>query len=182
MRYKGSMAPPGTTKKRLTVAVTGPTGEIGQAVVAALERSREVGTIVGMARRPFDPQARGWKKVSYRRGDVLDRSAVDGLVVPVVERVAERRGAKRRIGLVYPGSERPSEQRRADLSRLLTQRMALVEVVAHEQVAERQKDSTCDQEDAAIDQRQAHPNGARTNLHGQIVSRHLTDAFVRLFG
>jgi UDP-glucose 4-epimerase len=64
----------------LTVAVTGPTGEIGQAVVAALERSREVGGVLGMARRPFDPAARGWKKVSYRRGDVLDRRAVADLV------------------------------------------------------------------------------------------------------
>ena len=64
----------------LTVAVTGPTGEIGQAVVAALERSREVGRVLGMARRPFDPAQRGWKKVSYRRGDVLDRGAVAGLV------------------------------------------------------------------------------------------------------
>jgi nucleoside-diphosphate-sugar epimerase len=62
------------------VAVTGPTGEIGQAVVGALERSREVGRILGMARRPFDPGARGWKKVSYRRGDVLDRDAVSALV------------------------------------------------------------------------------------------------------
>ncbi|HEX5852344.1 MAG TPA: NAD-dependent epimerase/dehydratase family protein [Solirubrobacteraceae bacterium] len=64
----------------LTVAVTGPTGEIGQAVVAALERSRDVRRIVGMARRPFDPRARGWKKVSYRRGDVLDRRRVAELV------------------------------------------------------------------------------------------------------
>jgi nucleoside-diphosphate-sugar epimerase len=64
----------------LTVAVTGPTGEIGQAVVAALERSREVGRVLGMARRSFDPAERGWKKVSYRRGDVLDRKAVAGLV------------------------------------------------------------------------------------------------------
>ncbi len=60
----------------LTVAVTGPTGEIGQAVVAALERSREVKRILGMARGPFDPRERGWKKVSYRQGDVLDRAAV----------------------------------------------------------------------------------------------------------
>lgn len=80
MRYNGTMAPRGTAQKRLTVAVTGPTGEIGQAVVGALERSREVGRILGMARRPFDPQARGWKKVSYRRGDVLDRGAVTALV------------------------------------------------------------------------------------------------------
>jgi nucleoside-diphosphate-sugar epimerase len=33
-----------------------------------------------MARRPFYPAERGWKKVSYRRGDVLDRAAVDDLV------------------------------------------------------------------------------------------------------
>jgi nucleoside-diphosphate-sugar epimerase len=33
-----------------------------------------------MARRPFDPAERGWKKVSYRRGDVLDRGAVTALV------------------------------------------------------------------------------------------------------
>ena len=65
---------------RLTVAVTGPTGEIGKALVAALDRSREVASIVGMARRPFDPAEQGWKKVSYRRGDVLDPLAVARLV------------------------------------------------------------------------------------------------------
>jgi len=64
----------------LAVAVTGPTGEIGQAVVAALERASEVGRIIGMARRPFNPAERGWKKVSYRRGDVLDRGAVTKLL------------------------------------------------------------------------------------------------------
>jgi UDP-glucose 4-epimerase len=72
--------PPRASTPGLVVAVTGPTGEIGQAVVAALERSREVGRILGMARRPFDPSARGWKKVSYRRGDVLDSVAVESLV------------------------------------------------------------------------------------------------------
>jgi nucleoside-diphosphate-sugar epimerase len=64
----------------LTVAVTGPTGEIGRAFVRSLERSREVGRIVGMARRPFDPAAHGWKRTEYRRGDVLDRASVEGLV------------------------------------------------------------------------------------------------------
>jgi len=64
----------------LTVAVTGPTGEIGRAVIAALERSREVGRVLGMARRPFDPAERGFRKLSYRRGDVLDRAAVAALV------------------------------------------------------------------------------------------------------
>ncbi len=64
----------------LTVAVTGPTGEMGQAVVSALERSRDIGEILGMARRPFDPRERGWKKVVYRRGDVLDKRKVARLV------------------------------------------------------------------------------------------------------
>jgi UDP-glucose 4-epimerase len=64
----------------LTVVVTGPTGEIGRAVVGALERSTEVGRVLGMARRPFDPVAHGWKKVSYRRGDVLSPTAVAELV------------------------------------------------------------------------------------------------------
>jgi nucleoside-diphosphate-sugar epimerase len=65
---------------RLKVAVTGPTGEIGQAVVGALERARDIDSILGMARRPFDPAERGWKKVTYRRGDVLDKGAVAELV------------------------------------------------------------------------------------------------------
>jgi UDP-glucose 4-epimerase len=64
----------------LTVAVTGPTGEIGKPFIAALERTREVSRILGMARRPFDPRAHGWKKTEYRRGDVLDRAAVESLV------------------------------------------------------------------------------------------------------
>jgi UDP-glucose 4-epimerase len=74
------MAPRAAPTKGLTVAVTGPTGEIGQAFVDSLERSREVGRVLGMARKPFDPAERGWKKVSYRQGDVLDRQAVAALV------------------------------------------------------------------------------------------------------
>jgi UDP-glucose 4-epimerase len=64
----------------LTVAVTGPTGEIGRAFMRSLERSRDVARIVGMARRPFDPAVHGWKRTEYRRGDVLDRGSVEGLV------------------------------------------------------------------------------------------------------
>jgi UDP-glucose 4-epimerase len=64
----------------LTVAITGPTGDIGRSVVRALERSREIGRIIGMARRPFDPAEHGWKRTEYRRGDVLDRASVDALV------------------------------------------------------------------------------------------------------
>jgi nucleoside-diphosphate-sugar epimerase len=65
--------------ERLTVAVTGPTGEIGRAFLRALDRHRDVGRILGMARRPFDPAGLGLKKTEYRQGDVLDRDAVDAL-------------------------------------------------------------------------------------------------------
>jgi nucleoside-diphosphate-sugar epimerase len=64
----------------LTVAVTGPTGEIGRAFISALERLPEIDRVIGMARRPFDLAGHGWEKTEYRRGDVLDRDAVDALV------------------------------------------------------------------------------------------------------
>ncbi|MGA2012429.1 MAG: NAD-dependent epimerase/dehydratase family protein [Solirubrobacteraceae bacterium] len=60
----------------LTVAVTGPTGDIGRSLTRALERSREVGRITAMARSPFDPAAEGLRKTVYRRADVLDADAV----------------------------------------------------------------------------------------------------------
>jgi UDP-glucose 4-epimerase len=63
----------------LTVAVTGPTGEIGKPFIRALERQKDVTRILGMARRPFDPKAHKWSKTEYRQGDVLDRAAVDAL-------------------------------------------------------------------------------------------------------
>lgn len=63
----------------LAVAVTGPTGEIGKPLMAELERRSEVGGVVGMARRPFDPAEEGWARVSYRRGDILDRGSLAAL-------------------------------------------------------------------------------------------------------
>ena len=63
----------------LTVAITGPTGEIGLPLLEELERRDEVEAVRGMARRPFDPAAEGWSKVSYRRGDVLDRGSLAAL-------------------------------------------------------------------------------------------------------
>ena len=64
----------------LTVAVTGPTGEIGKTFIRALERAEGVGEIRGMARRPFDPASMGWERTTYVQGDILDRGAVDDLV------------------------------------------------------------------------------------------------------
>ena len=67
--------------RKLTVAVTGPTGEIGIAALRALDASPSVGRVIGMARSPFHPGDHELSdKVEYRRGDVLDRDSVDGLV------------------------------------------------------------------------------------------------------
>ena len=64
----------------LTVAVTGPTGEIGKPFIRQLEKAKEVTKIVGMARRPFDPAAHGWKKTEYVQGDITDKKDVAALV------------------------------------------------------------------------------------------------------
>nr|MBA2347331.1 NAD-dependent epimerase/dehydratase family protein [Solirubrobacterales bacterium] len=64
----------------LKVAVTGPTGDIGRALLRALEDDDRVEAVVGMARRPFDPAALGLTKTTYQQGDMTDRAAVDRLV------------------------------------------------------------------------------------------------------
>jgi UDP-glucose 4-epimerase len=97
--------PPRKRSPGLTVAVTGPTGEIGRSVVGALERSREVARVLGMARRAFDPAERGWRKFYYRRGDVLDRDDVDALVD----------GADVVIHLAFIIMGRPEESRAVNL-------------------------------------------------------------------
>jgi nucleoside-diphosphate-sugar epimerase len=61
----------------LTVAVTGPTGTFGFGLVPLLEADERIGQVVGVARRPFDPAAHGWMKMTYRRGDVRDRRALE---------------------------------------------------------------------------------------------------------
>jgi UDP-glucose 4-epimerase len=60
----------------LTVAITGPTGAIGKALVSALEVNPLVTRMVGMARSPFEPSERGWTKLRYVRGDITDRDTV----------------------------------------------------------------------------------------------------------
>ena len=57
---------------RLTVVVTGPTGTFGFGLIPLLEAESRVDRVVGIARRPFDPSARGWSKMEYRQGDVRD--------------------------------------------------------------------------------------------------------------
>jgi len=60
----------------LTVAVTGPTGTFGFGLVPLLEADERVARVTGIARRPFDPAAYGWTKMSYQRGDVRDPGAL----------------------------------------------------------------------------------------------------------
>lgn len=59
-----------------TIAVTGPTGTFGHGLLPLLELESTVDRVVGIARRPFDPDEHGWSKLEYRRGDVRDRDAL----------------------------------------------------------------------------------------------------------
>jgi len=71
----------------LTVAVTGPTGTFGLALMPLLQGDDRVDRVIGIARRAFDPAERGWTKMEYRRGDVRDadalRTCFDGAEVVV---------------------------------------------------------------------------------------------------
>src|SRR4051794_15248150 len=89
----------------LTVAVTGPTGEIGLPLMAELEADPAVGVVRGVARRPFDPRGGGGGEASYRRGDVLDRGSLaalfDGVAVavPPASAICGGREEPRRVNL-----------------------------------------------------------------------------------
>jgi UDP-glucose 4-epimerase len=63
-----------------TVAVTGPTGDIGRTLLRALDQDAAVERVVGLARRPFNPSAMGLRKLEYLQGDVVDRTSVDALI------------------------------------------------------------------------------------------------------
>jgi nucleoside-diphosphate-sugar epimerase len=60
----------------LTVAVTGPTGTFGFGLMPLLQADDRITRIVGIARRPFDPNEHGWTKMTYRQGDVRDPDAL----------------------------------------------------------------------------------------------------------
>lgn len=83
----------------LTVAVTGPTGTLGLALMPLLQEDDQVERVIGIARRPFDPAQRGWTKMEYRRGDVRDvdalRTSLDGADVVVHLAFLILRGGKK---------------------------------------------------------------------------------------
>jgi UDP-glucose 4-epimerase len=64
----------------LTVAITGPTGDIGRALLRQVDLSPEVDRVIGMARRPFNPSDLGLEKTEYRQGDILDKDSLTSLV------------------------------------------------------------------------------------------------------
>src|SRR3954451_15346681 len=64
----------------LTVAITGPTGDIGRALLRQLDTAPEVDRIIGMARRPFNPAEFGLEKTEYRQGDILDADSIATLI------------------------------------------------------------------------------------------------------
>ncbi len=66
-----------TDEAELTVAVTGPTGTFGVALMPLLQDDEKVTRVIGIARRPFDPAEHGWTKMEYRRGDVRDPAALE---------------------------------------------------------------------------------------------------------
>lgn len=74
------MSQPEAGAGKLTVAVTGPTGSIGIALLRALEKDDAIGRVIGMARRPFDPSEQGLHKTEYRQGDILERGSVNDVV------------------------------------------------------------------------------------------------------
>ena len=63
--------------RKLTVAVTGPTGTFGFGLIPLLQDDDRIGKIIGIARRPFDPAEHGWTKMEYRQGDVRDEAALE---------------------------------------------------------------------------------------------------------
>src|SRR6201999_2451386 len=71
-----------------------------------LEQVEAVTSVRGMARRPFRPELAGWQKVTYRRGDVLDRDSLTSLfegadvVVHLAFSIFGGRGQTRRTNLI----------------------------------------------------------------------------------
>jgi nucleoside-diphosphate-sugar epimerase len=68
---------PDDSSRGLTVAVTGPTGTFGFGLMPLLQADDRIDRIVGIARRPFDPEQHGWSKMVYRQGDVRDADALE---------------------------------------------------------------------------------------------------------
>lgn len=92
--------------KGLTVAVTGPTGEIGRPLMRALEREPTISRVRGMARRAGTANGTGRAKTELTRGDVRRGEDVARLV----------RGADVVVHLAYAKFANPDEARAVNLA------------------------------------------------------------------
>jgi nucleoside-diphosphate-sugar epimerase len=86
------------------VAVTGITGQFGKALAHELERVPSVDEVIGIARRPFDPAAEGFRKLVYKPGDVRD---------PGLRDLFAGCDAVVHLAFIIGGSRRDHAQRRA---------------------------------------------------------------------
>lgn len=73
----GTVAAVPATSSGLKVAVTGPTGTFGFGLMPLLESDVRIASVVGVARRPFDPADHGWSKMTYRQGDVREPATLE---------------------------------------------------------------------------------------------------------
>ena len=69
----------------LTVAITGPTGDIGRALLRQVDSSPEVDRVIGMARRPFNPAVMLPVTLMSQGNHLLSRHAND--LVSGIEKV-----------------------------------------------------------------------------------------------
>ena len=70
----------------MRVGITGITGQFGRALARRLESEDAVDEVIGVARRPLDSAAEGFRKLVYRQGDIRDsalRETFDGCDVVV---------------------------------------------------------------------------------------------------
>ena len=88
----------------MQVAVTGITGQFGKALARRLESEPAVDKVVGVARRPFDPAAEGFRKLVYEPGDVRD---------PALREVFAGSDVVVHLAFIIGGSRGDNAQRRA---------------------------------------------------------------------
>lgn len=90
----------------MRVAVTGITGQFGKALARVLDAEPAVTEVIGVARRDFEPEAEGFRKLVYRQGDVRDPELRDAFA-----------GADVVVHLAFViGGTRADQQQRRDIN------------------------------------------------------------------
>lgn len=74
--HRGNPLHLASSRKKLTVAVTGVTGTVGRGLLSFLEADPKVKQVVGIGTRDWSPEDHGLAKVAYRQADVRDRYTI----------------------------------------------------------------------------------------------------------